>query len=118
MSDTQENTNMIDPSEALRLAEEAEKHVSKRTFGGEESPLPKFKDTIVALREKNYTFEMVSEFLKNQCGVSRGAGPQSVRNYLVEEGLYEPPTRNTKSKEDNSEDAPADTEATNTAGVY
>ncbi len=87
------NANAVDPLEALRQAEEAEVHVTKRAFGGEESPLPKYKDTILALREKNYTFEMVSEFLKNQCNIGRGAGAQSIRNYLVEIGEYEPPTR-------------------------
>lgn len=113
MSDvsSQEVVERIDPAQALELAQTADEHKVKRNFGGEPSPLPEYKDTIVALREKNYTFEMVSEFLKRQCGIARGAGPQSIRNFLVEEGLYEPPVR----KKVETSDEPAETD---TSGGY
>jgi len=92
------NANLVDPLEALRKAEDAQEHKVKRAFGGEPSPLPQYKEVISTLRAKGFTFEMLSEFLKNECGINHGAGPQTIRNYLVEEGLYEPPKRNTSKK--------------------
>lgn len=100
------NPNLVDPFEALQKAEAAAEHKVKRNFGGAPSPLPKYKDVIATLRSKGFTFEMVSEFLKAECGVEHGAGPQTIRNYLVEEGLYEPPTRNVAKKEDTVQTSP------------
>jgi len=97
------NENAVDPFEALQKAEAAAEHKVTRNFGGVPSPLPKYKDVITTLREKGFTFEMVSEFLKAECKIDHGAGPQTIRNYLVEEGLYEPPKRNVAKKDEEQE---------------
>lgn len=83
----------MNPTEALELAKS--ENVRKRSTGKGANPLlAQYKDVIVVLKkEKKFSFEMITEWFKENVAEEGAPGPQSIRNYLVDIGEYEPVER-------------------------
>ena len=75
--------NKLNPDQAYQAALQADDHIRKydRSKGGF-SYITEYKDTILKLRLKDWPYIKIAKFLKETCGVEKGASHSTIFKYL------------------------------------
>jgi hypothetical protein len=75
--------NKLNPDQAYQAALQADDHIREYDRSkGEFSYITEYKDTILKLRLKDWPYIKIAEFLKETCGVEKGASHSTIFKYL------------------------------------
>ena len=75
--------NKLNPNEAYRAALQADDHIPySRDMPKKWQNLKNYKDTILKLKAKNWPYVNISKFLREKCGIEKGASFASIQQYV------------------------------------